>query len=72
MTHLHRLMERETPAQADAPQPNEGFVRRVLFAACDKALQAGRAAGPIVNGQPLTETAMRGLVAYAHGHGFLT
>jgi hypothetical protein len=67
-------MERKTPANAQAhtPQPrDEGFVRRLLFDQCDKALRSGRA-DPIVNGRPLPESEMRDLVAYAHKHGFLS
>jgi hypothetical protein len=48
----------------------EGFVRRMLFDMCDKALKRG-STGPIMNGRHLTDDEMRKLVAYARKHGFL-
>lgn len=50
--------------------PQEGFVRRMLFDMCDKALKRG-STGPIMNGRHLTDDEMRKLVAYARKHGFL-
>jgi len=53
-------------------RPQEGFVRRLLFARCDKDLRNGRTEGPTLNGRRLSESEMRHLVAYARRHGFLT
>ncbi len=67
-------MDTTTPAPllvpTPEPTPYEGFVRRLLFAACADALRTGCGA-PVVNGQPLTYAHMRRLVAYARRHGFL-
>ncbi len=58
------------PALSDTPQ--EGFVRRLLFASCDSDLKAGRAKSSFgFNGGRLSEKEMRDLVAYARKWGFL-
>jgi hypothetical protein len=52
--------------------PQEGFWRRVMFAACDRDLKEGRTESSIiVNYHRLSETEMCDLVAYAQKYGFL-
>jgi hypothetical protein len=54
------------------PRPQEGFVRRLLFASCDRDLQSGRRESSFrVNSERLSEKEMRDLVGYARRHGFL-
>jgi hypothetical protein len=52
--------------------PQEGFVRRLLFASCDSNLKAGRTKSSFgFNRGRLSEVEMRDLVAYARKNGFL-
>lgn len=65
------MAERSDYRDPPAP-PQEGFVRRLFFDMCDKDLKAGRAeSSMLVNGQPLSESEMLSIVAYARRHGFL-
>lgn len=53
------------------PPPQEGFVRRLLFNACNNDLKSGRTESTsIVNGGRLSESEMRALVEYARKDGF--
>ena len=53
-------------------KPQEGLVRRLLFASCDRDLKAGRSQSSFrCNGGSLSEKEMRELVAYARRYGFL-
>ncbi len=52
--------------------PQEGFVRRLLFACCDQALKAGYTESQFeINGRRLSVSEMHALVTYARRHGFL-
>src|SRR6516225_7153204 len=49
-----------------------GFVDRLLYDGCDKALKAGRIESTFfVNDRKLSEAEMRRIVAYARSYGFL-
>jgi hypothetical protein len=67
-------MDTTTPAPPlvpEMPEPRrEGFVRRLMFHLCDRALRSGQP-GPVVNGVPLTPEQMVALVGYAKRHGFI-
>jgi hypothetical protein len=63
----------KTPGLAPTQTPQEGFVRRLLFASCNNALKAGRTDSTFfVNGRRLSAGEVLDIVTYARRNRFLS